>query len=230
MLFFTWLSGGGAALFMDFRKVWEPREIQSLARRLKGFDSPAGICGPATALSMATTAAPPVSTGPPGRANRAGRVHEERLDAAGLIPSYFPGGGNSVTFVSPGGINGIAGRLVLRGSNAHGRPSVGFGPAHGLLLGTGDDGGPANEASRAVCQAPPPAGRTPSFVPKYATIAEYKQYAPANHLHMTWKLPPARLEHWMDLTGVRSVTPWIARPAWIEGVDRPMPLLKLLDG
>ena len=27
-------------------------------------------------------------------------------------PDYFPGGGNSVTFVTPGGIEGIAGRLA----------------------------------------------------------------------------------------------------------------------
>ena len=31
MLFFTWLSGGNPPLFMDFRKVWEPWEIEALA-------------------------------------------------------------------------------------------------------------------------------------------------------------------------------------------------------
>jgi L-fucose isomerase len=67
-------------------------------------------------------------------------------------------------------------------------------------------------------------------VPKYATMAEYKQYAPANHFHMVWNLPPARLEHWMDLTGVLSATPWQARPASIEGVDRSLPLLYVLNG
>ena len=34
MLFMTWLSGGQPPLFMDFRKVWEPWEIQALARKL----------------------------------------------------------------------------------------------------------------------------------------------------------------------------------------------------
>jgi L-fucose isomerase len=61
-------------------------------------------------------------------------------------------------------------------------------------------------------------------------MAEYKQYAPANHFHMTWGLPPARLEHWMDLTGVRSVTPWAERPKFIPGVDRPVPLVHLIGG
>ena len=67
-------------------------------------------------------------------------------------------------------------------------------------------------------------------VPKYATMAEYKQYAPANHFHMTWNLAPRRLEHWMDLANVLSVTPWQARPAFIEGADRPLPLVYLLNG
>ena len=47
---------------------------------------------------------------------------------------------------------------------------------------------------------------------------------------MIWGLPPARLEYWMDLSNVLSVTPWQARPAFLEGVDRPLPLLYLLQG
>jgi L-fucose isomerase len=66
--------------------------------------------------------------------------------------------------------------------------------------------------------------------PKYASMAEYKQYAPANHFHMTWNLPPARLQHWMDLANVLSITPWQARPGFVEGVDRPEPLVYLLNG
>ena len=34
MLFGSWLSGGNPTLFMDFRKVWEPWEIQGLAQQL----------------------------------------------------------------------------------------------------------------------------------------------------------------------------------------------------
>ena len=66
-------------------------------------------------------------------------------------------------------------------------------------------------------------------VPRYATMGEYKQYAPANHFHMTCDLTPARLQYWMDLTNVLSLTPWQARPNYIEGVDRPQPLLHLLN-
>ncbi|KKL04736.1 hypothetical protein LCGC14_2613080 [marine sediment metagenome] len=67
-------------------------------------------------------------------------------------------------------------------------------------------------------------------VPVHASMAEYKQYAPANHFHMTWALRPARLQYWMDLANVLSVTPWAERPAFMPGVDRPQPLLHLLNG
>jgi L-fucose isomerase len=68
------------------------------------------------------------------------------------------------------------------------------------------------------------------IVPKYASMAEYKQYAPANHFHMTWNLKPAILQYWMDMTNVISATPWQARPQFNEGVDRPLPLIYLLNG
>jgi L-fucose isomerase len=67
-------------------------------------------------------------------------------------------------------------------------------------------------------------------MPRHASMIEYKQYAPANHFHMTWNLRTARLEHWMDLAGVLSVAPWQARPAFTAGVDRPLPLAYLLAG
>jgi L-fucose isomerase len=47
---------------------------------------------------------------------------------------------------------------------------------------------------------------------------------------MIWGLTPARLEYWMDLTNVLSVTPWNARPAFIEGTDRVQPLIYAQNG
>ena len=47
---------------------------------------------------------------------------------------------------------------------------------------------------------------------------------------MTWGLKRARMQYWMDMANVLSVTPWAARPAFEEGVDRPVPLLYLING
>ena len=68
------------------------------------------------------------------------------------------------------------------------------------------------------------------LTPKYATMNEYKHFPPANHIHMIEGLKPAVLEYWMDLTNVLSQQAWNQRPAYIEGVDRPMPLLYLANG
>jgi L-fucose isomerase len=61
-------------------------------------------------------------------------------------------------------------------------------------------------------------------------MTEYKQYAPANHFHMTWNLAPRRLQYWMDMTNVLDVKPWSLRPGFIEGTDRTPPLLHLQNG
>jgi L-fucose isomerase len=134
--------------------------------------------------------------------------------------NYFPGGGNSVTFVSPGGIEGIAGRL------AYSAPSDRF----SLVWDEAVTVDMPDKLADAVRRTSDYNWPHTWVVPKYASMAEYKQYAPANHLHMTWGLPVARLQHWMDLADVLSVTPWADRPAWIPGVDRPVPLEHLIGG
>ena len=218
MLVMTWISAGNPPLFMDFRKVWEPWEIQGLAKKLKvkftakdlwaqrGF-----VDGNNSGSASFNWAAKPGAS--PDRCMSC--VSMPIAD-----PAYFPGGGNSVTFMTPGGINGIAGRMA-------------YGATSGMFSMIWDEA--------VTVQMPPKLATAVAntsnwnwphtfVVPKYATMAEYKQYAPANHLHMTWNLPPARLQHWMDLTNVLSVTPWSQRPACVPGVDRPAPLLHLING
>ena len=218
MLFTTWLSGGNPPLFMDFRKVWEPWEIQALAKKLnvkftgKDLWAQRGIVDGDNSGSASLDWA-----GTPGE------PADKVMSRVSMPPAelyYFPGGGNSVTFITPGGIQGIAGRLAY--SELSGMFSLIWDEACTVDL-------PAKLAS-AVANTSNVTWPHTWVVPKYATMAEYKQYAPANHFHMIWDLPPARLEHWMDLTNVLSATPWQARPAFIEGVDRPLPLLYVLNG
>lgn len=218
MLFKTWLSGGNPPLFMDFRKVWEPWEIQKLAKKLKvkftNKDAWAqrGIVDGDNSGSASLDWA-----GRPGD-SIADIMKNVSLPGAELY--YFPGGGNSVTFISPGGIEGIASRMAY--SELTGLFSLIWDEAFTVDL-------PAKLAD-AIANSSNVTWPHTWIVPKYAGMAEYKQYAPANHFHMTWNLPVARLQYWMDLTGVLSVTPWAARPKFIEGVDRPQPLIHLING
>jgi L-fucose isomerase len=122
--------------------------------------------------------------------------------------------------MTPAGIEGIAGRMAY--SSLNGMFSLIWDEAYTTSV--------PEKLGEAMCNLTTPTWPHTFVVPKYASMVEYKQYAPANHLHMTWNLPVARLQHWMDLTGVLSVTPWAARPNFVEGTDRPQPLIYLLNG
>jgi L-fucose isomerase len=218
MLVKTWLSGGNPPLFMDFRKVWEPWDIQRLANEVgvefKKEDvwAARGIVDGDNSGSASLDWA-----GAPGAA-----ISDimKNVSMPGAELYYFPGGGNSVTFVSPGGIEGIASRLAY--SDLSGMFSLVWDEAFTVDL--------PEALAQAVANSSNVTWPHTWLIPKYASMAEYKQFAPANHFHMTWNLAVARLQYWMDLANVLSVAPWQARPANIEGTDRPTPLLYLLNG
>ncbi|MGI5819478.1 MAG: hypothetical protein ACOX9R_15420 [Armatimonadota bacterium] len=217
MLPFTYLTGGNPPLFMDFRKVWEPWEIQRLAGEM-GVDHGGEIWARRGFVDGDNSGSASFDwAGMPGEDpdTLMSRVSMPLAD-----PGYFPGGGNSVTFVSPGGIEGIAGRIAYSAlSNTF---SLIWDEAQTVDL--------PEKLSDAVCQTSTATWPHTFVTPKYATMVEYKQFAPANHFHMTWGLTPARLQYWMDLANVLSATPWEARPGFIEGVDRPQPLLYVING
>jgi L-fucose isomerase len=218
MLFKTWLTGGNPPLFMDFRKVWEPFEIVKAAKNLgievKGDELWAlkGIVDGDNSGSASLNWA-----GMPGETMQS-LMKKISMPAAELY--YFPGGGNSVNFVSPGGIEGIASRLTY--SHLTGMFSLIWDEAQTVDL-------PEKLASL-IANSSNVTWPHSWIVPKYASMTEYKQFAPANHFHMTWGLKPSVLQYWMDLTNVLSVAPWQARPAFIEGIDRPTPLMFLING
>ncbi len=218
MLYFTWLSGGNPPLFMDFRKVWEPAEIKAMADKLgvkpkandlwatKGFVD-GNNSGAASFDWAALPGAKP--------AEAMAKVSMPLAD-----PDYFPGGGNSVTFVTPGGIEGIAGRMAYSALSGD----------FTLIWDEAVTTEMPHELSEAVRKTSAYDWPHTWVVPKYASMVEYKHYAPANHLHMIWGLKPATLQYWMDLAHVQSGTPWAARPSFVEGTDRPQPLVHLLNG
>ncbi|OGV55801.1 MAG: hypothetical protein A2X49_11430 [Lentisphaerae bacterium GWF2_52_8] len=218
MLFFTQLSGGNPPLFMDFRKVWEPAEVRAVAKELKvkfsgkekwaqkGF-----VDGDNSGSASFDWAAMPGAS-------------EKAIMSGISMPladsGYFPGMGNSVTFVSPEGIKGIAGRLAY--SSLSGMFSMVWDEAETISM--------PEKLARKVCQTSTATWPHTFVCPKYASMYEYKHYAPANHFHMTWGLSPARLQMWMDLSNTLSVAPWAGKPSFVEGSDRPTPLLYLSNG
>jgi len=219
MLFMTYLSGGNPPLFMDFRKVWEAWEIKELAEKIgiKKLDKKADWYNKGLVDGDNSGSASFDWAAKPGASIR-------EIMAGVAMPladeSYFPGGGNSVTFMTPAGIEGIAARMAY--SSATGLFSMIWDEARTTEMPT--------ELAQAMCKLTTPTWPHTFVVPKYASMTEYKQYPPANHFHLTWGLPVARLEYWMDLTSVLSVTPWAARPKFVEGVDRPQPLIHLING
>ena len=218
MLFKNWLSGGNPPLFMDFRKVWEPWEIQKLAKKLKVNFTKNTVWAQKGIVDGNNSGSASLNwAGKPG--DSAGKIMKN-VSMPGAELYYFPGGGNSVAFISPGGIEGVASRLAY--SELSGMFSLIWDEASTVDLPKKLAGAIANSSNVTWPHT--------WVVPKYASMAEYKQFAPANHFHMVWNLEPARLQYWMDLTNVISVAPWQARPNFVEGADRPMPLMYLING
>ena len=219
MLFMTYLSGGNPPLFMDFRKVWEPWEIKQLAKKIGFKNLPCKadwmtkglVDGNNSGSAAFNWAAKPRSS-----------VKEIMSKVSMPIADgfYFPGGGNSVEFMTPAGIEGIAGRMTYSSTTG----------LFGMVWDQANSTEVPKKLAKEMCELTTPTWPHTFVVPKYASMLEYKQYCPTNHFHMTWDLPVARIQHWMDLTGVLSVTPWAARPKFIEGVDRPQPLIHLTNG
>lgn len=219
MLFFNWLSGGNPPLFMDLRKIWEAWEIQALAKKLGITSLPKNADWYRKGLVDGNNS----GSASFDWAQKPGADVKKIMSGISMPLAnneYFPGGGNSITFMTPPGIEGIAGRMAY--CSANNKFSFIWDEAVTTEV--------PEKLSKAMCNLTDPTWPHTFLVPKYATMVEYKQYAAANHLHMIWNTPVARLQHWMDMTGVISVTPWAARPSFIEGVDRPLPLVKLING
>ena len=218
MLFFTYLTGGNPPLFMDFRKVWEAWEVKELAKKVRVKLSGDNIWEKKGFVDGDNSGSASFDW-----AGKIGDSVEEIMKNVSFPladEGYFPGLGNSVTFISPGGIKGIAGRLAYSSINN----------IFSLIWDEAETVDLPEKLAREVCKISTPTWPHTFVVPKYATMGEYKQYAPANHFHMVWGLKPRRLEYWMDLANVLSVTPWKERMGYIEGVDRPLPLLYLING
>jgi L-fucose isomerase len=208
MVLQCWLSGGRPTLFMDFRKVYEPWEVERNAREL-GIDL----------KPFRETAWMKRGFIDGNNSGSASLDFAERPFLFKAVKHYFPGGGYSVGFVSPKGLKGQAGRLGY--SDLSGMFTMIQAEAESQELP-----GPLLER---VCHASdyswPHTFLTFDHVPAHLA----KVGIPANHLHMVTGLPRRRWQHFSDYALILN-HPWENAPQHVEGLDRPLPMLWRLNG
>lgn len=208
MIAYCYLTGGKPPLFMDFRKVYEPWEVEKIAKEIK-FD-----------LS-------------PYRQEiwmRRGFIDGNNSGSASLnyareaflfraVEYYFPGLGFSVGFVSPKGIRGTAGRMAY--SELCRMFTMVQDEAQSVEL-------PPALRER-CCHASdyswPHTFLTFDHIP--SSLA--KEGMPANHFHMVTGLPRRRWQHFSDYNLILNYR-WENTPEYTEGVDRPLPMLWRING
>jgi L-fucose/D-arabinose isomerase len=208
MIFHCFLSGGQPTLFMDYRKVYEPWEI-------------AGIAGEIGVDLKGLEEEPWLERGFVDGNNSGsgsldyGRKHFLfRADA-----DYFPGGGFSVGYLSPGGIRGMAGRLAY--STLSGMFTMIQDEVESVEL-------PAALAER-VAHASNYTWPHTFLCFEHIPASVSKTGVPANHLHMVQGMPRERWQYFSDITLVLPCR-WENTPEFTEGLDRPTPMLWRLNG
>jgi L-fucose isomerase len=208
MIAYCYLSGGNPTLFMDFRKVYEPWEIEANARTL--------------GISLEKLRNEPWMLRGFIDGNNSGSASLDYGDKWFLFKAveyYFPGLGFSVSYLSPKGISGMAGRIAY--SDLGGMFTMVQDEAQSVEL-------PAKIAEK-VCHASdytwPHTFLTFDHVP--ASLA--KTGMPANHFHMVTGLPRRRWQHFSDYTLILNYR-WENAPEYTEGLDRPLPMLFRTNG
>lgn len=208
MIAYCYLSGGQPTLFMDFRKVYEPWEIEKNAKEI-GLDLKEFKDEPWLKRGFIDG----------DNSGSASLDYGEECYLFKAIEYYFPGLGFSVSFLSPKGIKGLAGRLAY--SDLSGMFTMVQDEAQSIEL--------PPELAEKVCHASdyswPHTFVTFDHVP--ASIA--KVGMPANHFHMVKGLPRRRWQHFSDYANILNYR-WENSSGYIEGLDRPLPMLFRLNG
>ena len=200
------LTGGEPCLFADYRKVYEPWEIQKKADELGIEISPDELYMQLGTIDMDNSGSGSLDW-----------CKESFLFE--VFKHYFPGGGFSTGYISPGGIECFAGRLAY--SDIHGTFTMISGEAVSVEL--------PEKIAEAFCHASsyswPHTWITFKDVP--ASITKYG--CPANHMHMVQKLPMRRWQYFSDYTNVLNHH-WEGVPAFREHRDRMEPMMYRIAG
>lgn len=200
------LTGGEPCLFADYRKVYEPWEIQKKADELGIEMDPESLVMQMGTIDMDNSGSGSLDW-----------AKDSYLFE--VFKHYFPGGGFSTGYISPGGIDCLAGRLAY--SDLTGSFTMICGEAQSVDL--------PMPIAEAFCHASsyswPHTWITFKHVP--ASITKYG--CPANHMHMVQNLPLRRWQYFSDYAGILNHQ-WEGVPAFREGVDRMEPMLYRISG
>ena len=208
MIAYCYLSGGKPTLFMDFRKVYEPWEIEVNAKVL-GLD-----------LKKYKNESWMERGFIDGDNSGSGSLdYGEKWFLFKAIEYYFPGLGFSVSYLSPKGIKGVAGRIAF--SDLGGMFTMVQDEAQSVEL-------PAPLAER-VCHASDYTWPHTFLTFDHVPASQAKMGLPANHIHMVTGLPRRRWQHFSDYANILNYR-WENAPEYTEGLDRPLPMLYRING
>ncbi|MGZ5469322.1 MAG: hypothetical protein ACXW2H_09355, partial [Candidatus Aminicenantales bacterium] len=200
MIAYCYLSGGRPTLFMDFRKVYEPWEVEANAKAL-GLDIRKFKNEPWIDRGFIDG----------NNSGAASLDYGDRWFLFKAVESYFPGLGFSVAYLSPKGIKGMAGRL-------------GFSDLSGLFTMVQDEAQsialPAALAER-VCHASDYTWPHTLLTFDHVPASQAKMGMPANHIHMVTGLPRRRWQHFSDYANILNYR-WENSPEFVDGLDRPV--------
>jgi len=208
MIAYCYLSGGQPPLFMDFRKVYEPWEIEKNAQELK--------------LDLAPFKNEPWMERGFIDGNNSGSASLDYAREAYLfkaIEYYFPGLGFSVGYVSPQGIKGMTGRIAY--SDLSGMFTMVQDEAQSIEL-------PPSLLER-CCHASNYSWPHTFLTFEHVPSSLAKVGIPANHFHMITDMPRRRWQHFSDYNLILNHH-WENTPEYTEGVDRPQPMLWRVNG
>jgi L-fucose isomerase len=208
MIAYCYLSGGKPTLFMDFRKVYEPWEIERNAKAL-GLDLRKFKDEPWMERGFID-----------GDNSGSGSLdYGEKWFLFKAIEYYFPGLGFSVSYLSPKGIQGMAGRVAY--SDLSGMFTMVQDEAQSVEL-------PAPLAER-VCHASDYTWPHTFLTFDHVPASQAKMGMPANHFHMVTGMPRRRWQHFSDYANILNYR-WEGMPDFVEGLDRPLPMLYRVNG
>jgi L-fucose isomerase len=208
MIAYCYLSGGRPTLFMDFRKVYEPWEIERNAREL-GLNLEKFRHEPWLLRGFID-----------GDNSGSGSLdYGEKWFLFKAVEYYFPGLGFSVSYLSPMGIRGMAGRIAY--SDLGGMFTMVQDEAQSVEL-------PAKLAEK-VCHASDYTWPHTFLTFDHVPASQAKMGMPANHFHMVTGMPRRRWQHFSDYATILNYR-WENAPDYVEGLDRPLPMLYRTNG